>query len=504
LHIGGVRTALFNWLFARRHGGQFILRIDDTDQGRNQPEALQPILDGFRWLGIDWDEGAEVGGPCGPYYQSERLDRYQAAVKTLLDRGLAYHDYATADELKAERETAEKEKRPFLYSRRWMAQTAGDRARFESEGRKGVVRLKMPREGACRFHDHIRGDMVVEWSQEADHVIQRADGSCLYNLANVVDDHDMRITHVIRAEEHLSNTPRQIFIAQGLGYELPEYAHVPFVAEPGSKNKLSKRRLKEYLKNPDFRQVYEHGQAIAAAIGLTTAADTFNPVIVDFYREVGYLPDAIVNYLLLLGWSLDDKTEFFTRAEMIAHFSLERVNKAPASFDVKKLRAFQERYMALVPVERKTELVLPFLQKAKLVPEPTPADVIARVTDIARAAGERIKVAGDILDYAAFFQADDQFPYDEKAFNQHVRKPEANALLRKIRDRLATATFDPKALEALVQDFAESEKIKLGAINQPLRVAVTGKAIGFGTYETLALLGRARCLARIDRALARV
>jgi glutamyl-tRNA synthetase len=501
LHIGGVRTALFNWLFARRHGGQFILRIDDTDQGRNQPEALQPILDGFRWLGIDWDEGAEVGGPYAPYYQSARLDRYQSAVQTLLDKGVAYHDYATADELKAEREAAEKEKRPFLYSRRWMGQTAADRARFESEGRKSVVRLLMPREGVCRFRDHIRGDMAVEWSQEADHVIQRADGSCLYNLANVVDDHDMRITHVIRAEEHLSNTPRQIFIAQGLGYDLPEYAHVPFVAEPGSKNKLSKRKLAQYLKNPDFRQAFEHGQAIAAAIGLTTSADTFNPVIVDFYREVGYLPDAIVNYLLLLGWSLDDKTEFFTRAEMIAHFSLERVNKSAASFDVKKLRAFQERYMALEPVERKTELVLPFLHKAKLLPQPSPAAEIARVTEIVRAAGERIKVAGDILDYAAFFLPDDRVPYDETALAQHVRKPEANALLRKIRPRLETATFEAKALEELVQHFAESEGVKIGAINQPLRVAVTGKAIGFGTYETLALLGRERCLARIDRVL---
>ncbi len=504
LHIGGVRTALFNWLFARHHGGQFILRIDDTDQGRNQPEALQPILDGFRWLGIDWDEGAEIGGPCGPYYQSERLDRYQAAVKTLLDKGLAYRDYATADELKAERDAAEKEKRPFLSSRRWMAETATDRARWEAEGRKAVVRLKMPREGTCRFHDLIRGDMAVEWIQEADHVIQRTDGSCLYNLANVVDDFDMHITHVIRAEEHLSNTPRQIFIAQGLGYELPEYAHVPFVAEPGSKNKLSKRKLAQYLKNPDFRSAYEHGQAIAAAVGLTTHADTFNPVIVDFYREVGYLPDAIVNYLLLLGWSLDDKTEFFTRQEMIAHFSLERVNKGAASFDVKKLRAFQERYMSLESIERKTELVLPFLCKAKLIADPPLAEERARVTEIVRAAGERIKVAGDILDYAAFFQSDDRVIYDEKALHQHIRKPEAAALLRKLRELLATATFEPKALEELVQSFAGSEGVKLGAINQPLRVAVTGKAVGFGTYETLALLRRERCLARIDRVLTRV
>src|SRR5581483_5128252 len=220
---------------------------------------------------------------------------------------------------------------------KWLAETPAQRAQFEAEGRQGVVRLKMPREGLCKFQDHIRGAMEFEWAREQDHVIQRADGSCLYNLANVVDDHDMQITHVIRAEEHLSNTPRQLFIARGLGYVLPEYAHVPFVAEPGSKNKLSKRKLDQYLKNPDFKKVYEHGQAIARAIGLQTAADTFNPVIVDFYAQVGYLPHAIINYLLLLGWSLDDKTEFFTREEMIRHFTLERVNKAPASFDVKKL-----------------------------------------------------------------------------------------------------------------------------------------------------------------------
>ncbi|HEY1860683.1 MAG TPA: glutamate--tRNA ligase, partial [Gemmataceae bacterium] len=243
LHIGGVRTALFNWLFARKHGGQFILRIDDTDQQRNVAEALQPILHGFRWLGLDWDEGAEIGGPHGPYYQSQKLERYQAAVRELVEKGHAYWDYASEDEVKTERSAAEAEKRPFLYSRRWMAESPAVRAKLEAQGRKGVVRLKMPRNGACRFDDYIRGDMVVEWAREQDHVIQRADGTVLYNLANVVDDFDMQISHVIRAEEHLSNTPRQIFIAQGLGYPPPEYAHVPFVAEPGSKNKLSKRKI---------------------------------------------------------------------------------------------------------------------------------------------------------------------------------------------------------------------------------------------------------------------
>src|SRR5262249_2269910 len=214
------------------------------------------------------------------------------------------------------------------YSRRWMAEGAAQRGKFEGEGRQGVVRLKMPRDGACVFDDMIRGRVSVDWSSEQDHVVQRADGTVLYNLASVVDDFDMKITHVIRAEEHLSNTARQIFIAQGLGYDLPEYAHVPAVAEPGSKAKLSKRKIPQHLKNPDFKKIYEHGQAIAAKIGHRTSAETFNPVIVDFYREVGYLPHALLNYLVLLGWALDDKTEFFTVEEMIGHFSLERVNKA--------------------------------------------------------------------------------------------------------------------------------------------------------------------------------
>jgi glutamyl-tRNA synthetase len=522
LHIGGVRTALFNWLFARRHGGQFILRIDDTDQQRNVAEALAPILDGFRWLGLNWDEGPEVGGHHGPYYQSQKLDRYQAAVRTLLDKGLVYWDYSTPEEVKAEREAAEKaereaaekakregaarEKRPILYSRKWMAETPGQRARFEAEGRKGVVRLKMPREGYCRFHDLIRGDMEVAWVTEQDHVIQRADGTCLYNLANVVDDHDMRITHVIRAEEHLSNTARQIFIAQGLGYDLPEYAHVPFVAEPGSRNKLSKRKLAQYLKNPDFKKISEHGQAIVAKIGLATAADTFNPIIVDFYQQVGYLPHAILNYLVLLGWALDDKTEFFTLQEMINHFSLERVNKAPASFDTKKLFAFQEHYMQLVPVPDKTALVLPFLAKAGLIPSPPDGDQKAKVTQIVQAAADRIKVAGDILDYAEFFQADDQFPYDESAFEKRIRKPpEAAGLLTKFRVQMAKApAFDAPNLEKLLHDFVKAEGIQIGQIIHALRVAVTGKAVGFGLFEALAILGKEHCLARIDRALARL
>ena len=498
LHIGGVRTALFNWLYARRHGGQFILRIDDTDQQRNVAESLAPILHGFRWLGLNWDEGAEVGGPHGPYYQSEKLSRYQEAIQTLIEKGAAYWDYANEEEMKAERQAAEQAKKPFRYSRKWMAETPAERLPFEAEGRKAVVRLKIPREGKCVFDDKVRGRVEVEWTQEADHVIQRADGSALYNLANVVDDFDMKITHVIRASEHLSNTPRQIFIAQGLGYTPPEYAHLPFVAEPGSKNKLSKRKIADYLKHPDFRKLYEHGERIATTLGLQIAPETFNPVVVAFYEQVGYLPDAIVNYLLLLGWSLDDKTEFFTREEMIHAFSLDRINKAPASFDAKKLFAFQERYMNLLTLDQKVEMTRPYLQQAGF-PQDKLAEVVA-------AAADRVKIAGDIFDYTAFFIPEDQLTYDEAAFDKRLRNPpEAPGLLRKFAGNLSVLeSFDAPSIEQCLQAFVQAEGIGHAQVIHALRIATTGKAVGFGLFESLAILGKSESLARIERALARL
>ncbi len=504
LHIGGVRTALFNWLFARQHGGQFILRIDDTDAQRNVEASLAPILDGFRWLGVDWDEGPDAEGEFGPYYQSQRGDMYRDAAKELLQKGLAYRDYARPEEVQAEREAAQTEKRSFTYSRRWLAETAADRERFEAEGRKAVVRLKMPRQGVCQFNDLVRGEVEVAWAGEQDHVIQRADGSCLYHLASVVDDQAMRISHVIRAEEHLSNTPRQIFIAQGLGYEPPRFAHVPFVAEPSSKNKLSKRKLAKYLKDREFAKINQHGQAIAEKLGLETEADSFNPVIVDFYEQVGYLPHALINYLLLLGWSLDDKTEFFSPEEMLQHFSLERINRSPSSFDPQKLNAFQEHYMQQVPLKQKVAMVLPYLQRAGFVSQPPPCDVGPRLAAILEAAGDRIKVAGDILDHGDFFTDTEQLPYDPKAVQKRLVKPEqAITLLKRFRQDLsATTDFTPPALDTLLHAFVEREGIKIGEIIHALRVAVTGKAVGFGMFETLAILGQESCLQRIDRAIA--
>ncbi|HET6883287.1 MAG TPA: glutamate--tRNA ligase [Pirellulales bacterium] len=502
LHIGGVRTALFNWLFSRRHGGQFLLRIDDTDQQRNVDAALAPILHGFRWLGIDWDEGPEVGGPFAPYYQSQRLARYQDAVQKLLAGGFAYRDYATPDELKEEREQADRDKRPFLYSRRWMAETDRQAKAFEAQGRAGVVRLRIPREGKVVVKDHIRGDVEFEWAREQDHVVQRADGTCLYHLASVVDDFDFQISHVIRAEEHLSNTPRQVFIAQSLGYPLPEYAHLPYVAEPGSKNKLSKRKLDKYLKNRDFALVNEHGQGIAKALGLATSADTFNPVIVDFYEQVGYLPDAIVNYLMLLGWSLDDKTEFFSRQQMIDNFSLERVTKSPASFDPKKLWAFQDHYMQQLSVEEKVERMLPYLVRAGLVDSAHEQHARTLLAKVIEAAGDRLKVAGDILAYADFFfLPDDAYPFDAEAAEKHLAK-EAVVRLGRFRERLSQLdAFDVATLEHTMHEFLAAEQIKIGAVIHAIRVAVTGKAVGPGLYDCLSLLGKQSTLARLDRAM---
>ena len=505
LHIGGVRTALFNWLFARHHGGQFVLRIDDTDQQRNLQEALAPILHGFRWLGMDWDEGPEVGGPYGPYFQSQRADRYQAAVERLLKRGAAYRDYATTAEVQQEREAAEKEKRDFVYSRRFADFTEAGQERAAENG-PFVVRLKMPREGKLIVEDLVRGSVEFEWSREQDHVIQRADGSCLYHLATVVDDHDFEITHVIRAEEHLSNTPRQVFIFEQLGYELPNFAHIPFVAEPGSKTKLSKRKLDKYLKNRDFKALNDMGQGIANAIGLATTAETFNPVIVDFYEQTGFLPDAVVNYMLLLGWALDDKTEDFTREEMIQCFSLERVNKAAASFDPQKLLAFQGRYMDRLPIKQKVAALLPFLQKAGYVETPPACETAPYLTRILQAAGDRVKVGGDVLQFADFYTADTDLIYDDKAFEKRIRKPEeAVSLLVKFRDQLTVCEpFEAAKLEATLKDWVEQEGIKIGQIIHALRVAVTGKAVGFGMFETLEILGRDRCIARLDQTLSLV
>jgi len=501
LHIGGVRTARFNWLFARQRGGQFILRIDDTDAERNIDHALEPILAGLTWLGIDWDEGPGVGGPHAPYYQSQRAAGHKAAAATLLASGHAYRDFARPEELDEERKAAQAAGKPFLYSRRFAAFDDATAQRFEAEGRPSVVRLKMPREGSLVIDDKVRGRVEFAWEREQDHVIQRADGSCLYHLASVVDDHDLAITHVIRAEEHLSNTPRQAFIALSLGYELPTYAHLPLVAEPGSRTKLSKRKLAQYLKNADFKQVMDHGLKIADRVGLKAEADTFNPVIVDFYREVGYLPWAIDNYLALLGWSYDDKTEFFSRDELIRNFTLDRINSSPASFDPKKLWAVQDHFMHSLSADEKLAFMLPFLVKAKLVGDPTSQEQVATVRAVIEASGDRLKVGGDILAYADFFFVDNLL-LDEAAMKQRLAKPGIGDLVAAYAAAIrGVEPFEQGPLEDALKRVVAAAGRKVGDLVHAVRVAVTGKTVGPGLYDCLAILGREKSLARLEQAM---
>jgi len=365
-----------------------------------------------------------------------------------------------------------------------------------------VVRLKIPDSGACRFDDLVRGPMEIQWEQEQDHVIQRADGTCLYHLANVVDDHDFEISHVIRAVEHLSNTPRQMFIAESLGLDSPRFAHLPYVAEPGSESKLSKRKLTKYLKHQDFRKLHEHGCEIMQHMQQPIDEETFQPVLVEFYRRTGYLPHAILNYVLLLGWSLDDKTEFLTADEMVQNFSLERVNKSPASFDPLKLWSFQQHYMNELSPSQKLERVQPYLISAGWIADP-PSDVHTQLIQcLIVSAGDRIKTSGDILDYPEFFLDDSALPFDDKAVKKRLSDPAARDLLTRFSEQLESVSdFDSETLEITLKQWIESEGIGIGKIVHALRIAVTGRPGGLGIFETVAMVGKEAVIRRIARAI---
>ncbi|MEZ6109162.1 MAG: glutamate--tRNA ligase family protein [Pirellulaceae bacterium] len=421
----------------------------------------------------------------------------------MLASGAAYWDYSRPDEIQAERAAAEAEGSPtYRVVAGWPRPRRSEHdSRAKADKPWSVSRCRARN---LRFDDLVRGQMEFEWEKEADHVIQQADGSCLYHLANVVDDQAFGITHVVRAVEHLANTPRQIFIAQSLGYPLPTYAHLPFVAEPGSKNKLSKRKLDKYLKHPDFKSLHEHGEKVMQGLGRQPESATFNPVIVDFYREVGYLPEAILNYLLLLGWSLDDHTEDFDRAAMIEAFSLERVVKAPASFDPAKLMSFQHRYEMRLDLETRYQGCRKFLIAAGWMSDDAAADIEARARAVVEAAGDRIRVAGDVLEYSPFFLLDRSLEYEPKAFKKRVLSDaQATERLAIFRDAVPSLE-DPSVAgwEAFLQSLLEREGWSIGQVIHALRVAVTGSAVGFGMYESLAILGPEVVARRIDETIA--
>ena len=474
LHIGGVRTALFNWLLARHHGGQFILRIDDTDQERHVEDAVRRFLDGFRWIGIDWDEGPEAGGTFGPYFQSQRSDFYRRAAEKLVVSGHVYRDYSTDAERAAGKVAAERAKRAYRFRRQDL--TDQQVAQLEAEGRPYALRFEVPLGRTIILEDLIKGPVQFSTDEIGDFVIVRPDGSPLYNFASAVDDIEMQITHVVRADEHLSNTFPQLLVFEALGAPLPKFAHVPYVAEPGSKAKMSKRKLAEYER-----------------LGIL--------VYLHQYIDKGYLPDALVNYLARLGWSYDASQEIFARAELIEKFSLEKVNSSPASHDQDKLFWIQGEWMKTLPLDQKVAGVLPYLKAEGLSTDPpSPADR-ARLEAVIGALGDRLKVFSDILKLGRYFFTD-RLTFDSEPVKKRLRKEGVVAMLVELDELLAQVEpYDLATLEKAVHGYAERTGRKMGDVVNPLRVAVTGQGVGPGLYDCLFILGRETCRSRIAQTL---
>ena len=442
-------------------------------------------------------------GGMSPIFNRKRTEIYKQAAQRLLDEKKAYRDFEKPEDVQREREAAEREKRPYVSSRRSLELSDAQVRQLMAEGRPHVVRFLVPREKTLALDDVVRGHVEWDTSLLPDPVIMRPDGTPLYNFATVIDDAGMSISHVIRAEEHLSNTPVQILLHQALGNTLPIFAHIPFVTAPGTTSKLSKRDLKKYRENPKFKKMFEAADQVFPQIGLGSS-ETLNPVMVEYYEKIGFLPEAVLNALARLGWSLDDRTEILSLPTIIENFTLDRIVKSPAGLDPDKLYSFQTHWMSQVPLENRVDGCLPYLVKAGLVTDPPDDATRDYVRRVILALGERLKVYSDILDARDFFVADDQLDYDETAFKKRLCVEGAAERLRRFRPRLAQAEpFESAVLEETLRAFVESEGIKTGDVIHAIRVAVTGKSTGPGLFDCLALLGRTRCLARIDRALAR-
>lgn len=460
IHVGNARTALYNWLFARRNDGVFVLRVEDTDIKRVTDEAYRAVLDDLKWLGLTWDEGPEVGGKLGPYRQSERRERYDAAVADLVGKGHAYRCYCTAEELRARRERAQAERRPPGYDGRCRHLTAEERAVFEAEGREFAVRFKVPEGRTIVFEDLVRGEIATDTAQIPDFVIQRSDGSPTYMLAASVDDVLMNITHVIRGEDLMAATPRQLLIREAMGVvDVPEFGHLPLLVDDRGRP-LSKR---------------------------------WGDVAVSAYREQGILPEAMLNYLALLGWSYDEKTTIFSLDDLVEKFSLERVGKNPAAFDVDKLEWLNGHYIRQMPSERLADELVPFCVAAGL--DADGDDGRKLLATVAPLLVERLRRLTEAPPMVRFLFG--EVPPDDKArraIDGHEDYlSEAAAAL----DGLEKWTTP--AIEDALRALAERHELKPKQAFQPIRAAVTGTLVSPPLFESLEILGREQTLARLRR-----
>ena len=469
-HIGNIRTALFNWLFARHHGGKFIVRIEDTDQARLVPGSVDVILDGLRWLDIDWDEGPEVGGPFGPYFQSERLDIYHDLAEGLVSQGNAYHCYCSQERPSQDGQGAR--------DRRTSASAdckCRDLSQAEISGlisktgqESEVIRFAMPKEGITKVNDLIRGE--VEWRNETlnDFIILKSDGFPTYHLAVVADDHLMEISHVMRAEEWLPSTPRHLQLIEALGFEPPQFAHLPMIMGP-DRAKLSKR----------------HG---ATAIGE--------------YEHDGYLPEAMRNFMVLLGWSLDDKTEIMSTQTIIDNFTLDRVTKSAAIFDQEKLLWVNGMYIRELSPEQLAGRMMPFLER-DLPKELLPVDekYLRRIAPLLQERIKRLDEAAGMTSY--FFQADHQFDTETLVQKGMDRDMTLSALKTALDELNATDDFQHEKLEAVLQAAGERLSLSRRQFFGVLRVAATGRAVSPPLFEMMEVLGKDRTVSRVKNALER-
>ncbi|MGW5355641.1 glutamate--tRNA ligase [Streptomyces sp. NPDC004031] len=471
-HVGLVRTALFNWAFARHHQGTLVLRIEDTDAARDSEESYTALLDSLRWLGLDWDEGPEVGGPHAPYRQSQRMDLYADVVRRLKEAGHAYDCYCSAEELDARRDAARAAGRPSGYDGHCRDLTAEQVAAYTAEGRSAVVRFRMP-DKTITFTDLVRGELSFSPENVPDYGIVRANGAPLYTLVNPVDDAAMGITHVLRGEDLLSSTPRQIALYEaltelGVAKYTPSFGHLPYVMGEGNK-KLSKRDPESSL---------------------------------NLYRERGFLPEGLLNYLSLLGWSFSADRDVFSKDEMVAKFDIGDVNANPARFDLKKAEAINADHIRLLEPAAFAEACGPWLRAPYAPWAPEDFDEAAWQV-IAPYAQTRLTVLSDITANVDFLFLPE--PADDEASWAKAMKEGSDALLATAREKLADADWSsPEALKEAVLAAGEAHGLKLGKAQAPVRVAVTGRTVGLPLFESLQVLGRERSLARIDRALARL
>ncbi|MCX5726533.1 MAG: glutamate--tRNA ligase [Candidatus Saganbacteria bacterium] len=468
LHVGGARTALFNWLFAKNKGAKFILRIEDTDRMRSTIEANKAIIEGLEWLGLEWDEGPGVGGEYGPYYQTERLPIYREAAEKLLAEGKAYYCFCTAEELEENRKLAAERKEAPKYDGRCRKLSEAEIEGQKVKQKDRVIRFKLPAVGETVVSDLIRGEVRFENDLLDDFVIIKSDGFPTYNFAAVVDDNLMKITHVIRGDDHLSNTPRQILLYEAFGFPLPKFAHLPMILG-SDKARLSKR----------------HGAVSVVA-----------------YSEMGYLPEAMVNYLARLGWSHGDQ-EVFTREELTEKFSLDKVGKTSAVFDIEKLNWLNGQYIRKALPERILDLAMPYLEKTY---DTLPAmaknkDGLDHLLKVIKCLQDRLIIIPDIVHLSQYFFTE-EIEYEKKAAEKYFADPKVPSILTKLKERLQKIEpFTKKNIEKVFKGLAEEEGVKLGAIIHPTRVALTGRAESPGMYEVIEILGKDRVIKRLDKAI---